>query len=78
MLSFYEFQLVVLVSLCFTFLLFERYALRKQSKHQAGAADTTFGSSISSKLMRQYLVVYAIVMGKHVWCMFQTYSNPPG
>ncbi|KAI0717058.1 DUF791-domain-containing protein [Earliella scabrosa] len=62
--NFYEWQLIVLVATCTALLVIEKYILRRKdaSTHEtspeAGAPD-----AIVSRLSRQYLCVYAIVMG---------------
>ncbi|GBE88863.1 hypothetical protein BKA93DRAFT_497710 [Sparassis latifolia] len=69
MLSFYEFQLVGLVSFCLLFLLVEKQLSRwRQSKQKGdftaeGAASSSPSGNVLAKLTRQYLTVYAIVMG---------------
>ncbi|KAF9234451.1 hypothetical protein BU15DRAFT_89981 [Melanogaster broomeanus] len=73
MVTFYELQLVLLVTSCLVFLLLERHA---SSRKRAAAAETkeyhidrleNGGSTVPvnalATLTRQYLVVYAIVMG---------------
>ena len=63
--NFYEWQLIVLVATCTALLAIEKYILRRKdaSTHEtspeAGAPDV-----IVSRLSRQYLCVYAIVMGE--------------
>ena len=61
MLSFYELQLAFLACLCALWLFFD---------HRLGKADNTKDAAVSRangnarpRLMRQYLIVYAIVMG---------------
>jgi hypothetical protein len=73
-LGFYEFQLLILVSVCTVSIGVERH-LNKKTKHQLtvksspderledGVAASAAGSSGLPSLMRKYLVVYAIVMG---------------
>ncbi|KAF8434738.1 hypothetical protein L210DRAFT_3410085 [Boletus edulis BED1] len=73
MTSFYELQLILLVSSCLVFLLLERYAASRKRAAATSAKDSHAdrlenGGSIVpvnalAKLTRQYLLVYAIVMG---------------
>lgn len=72
--TFYELQLILLVSSCLVFLLLERYASSR--KRAAAAKDyhadhlenggSTVPVSALAKLTKQYLLVYAIVMGELV------------
>ncbi|PCH34970.1 DUF791-domain-containing protein [Wolfiporia cocos MD-104 SS10] len=68
-LSFYELQLICLIAFCLFFLLVERQLSRGRQSNvkapQHGERDTSpaAGGSVLSKLTRQYLTVYAIVMG---------------
>ncbi|EIW78301.1 DUF791-domain-containing protein [Coniophora puteana RWD-64-598 SS2] len=71
MADFYELQLILLVISCIAFLLFERYVSRKKqqlrkdnypAERLENGGNTTPYSALA-KLTRQYLVVYAIVMG---------------
>lgn len=74
--SFYELQLVCLVLVCAVFLLVDRQ-LSKRRRHSdvkaqhdhhlnigAGPGAAAAAGTILSKLTRQYLTVYAIVMGE--------------
>ncbi|KAG1763695.1 hypothetical protein EDD22DRAFT_1042779 [Suillus occidentalis] len=71
MVGFYELQLILLVSLCLIFLLLERHvSRRKESKekdlHSAERLENgepTASHNSLATLTRQYLIVYAIVMG---------------
>lgn len=73
MVGFYEFQLIILVSLCFIFLLVERHVsrrkeLKEKDLHTAERledGEPTTSNNFLSTLTRQYLTVYAIVMGMH-------------
>lgn len=81
--SFYELQLVYLVLVCAFFLFLDRQLSRRRrhSEHKSkpqqdisllgdGVTNVTAGMGTAvSKLTRQYLTVYAIVMGEplHVW-----------
>ncbi|OBZ67712.1 Molybdate-anion transporter, partial [Grifola frondosa] len=62
MLPFYELQLAFLASFCVLFLLVERRLSRKSRSQNADAS--TVPSGVVSTLTRQYLIVYAIVMGE--------------
>ncbi|KAI0918321.1 hypothetical protein AcW1_009765 [Taiwanofungus camphoratus] len=67
--AFYELQLIYFTTFCVVFLLVERQlSSRKQSKIPNGdlaapAAASSGSGNVLSKLTRQYLIVYAIVMG---------------
>ena len=61
-LPFYEFQLVCLVALCLFFILVERQ-LSPRRKEGVRLHDEHAPTSALHKLSRQYLSVYAIVMG---------------
>jgi hypothetical protein len=73
MVGFYELQLIVLVSLCLIFILLERHvSRRKESKekdlHTAERLENgepTASHNSLATLTRQYLIVYAIVMGMY-------------
>ncbi|KAH7928573.1 DUF791-domain-containing protein [Leucogyrophana mollusca] len=69
MVAFYELQLIILVSSCFVFLFLERHVSRKRAAakehHPVERLENGNVPPLSSlaTLTRQYLVVYAIVMG---------------
>ena len=73
MVVFYELQLILLVSSCLVFLLLEHHASSRKRAAAASAKDyhadrlETGGNTIPvnalASLTRQYLLVYAIVMG---------------
>lgn len=62
-LSFYEFQLVCLVALCLFFMLVERQLSPKRKEGVRLHDDLHAPAPALHKLSRQYLTVYAIVMG---------------
>ena len=59
--EFYELHLIILSIVCFLSLLADRYS--KSNRKQRDAVDERQGSGSLATLTRQYLVVYAIVMG---------------
>jgi len=68
--GFYETQLVVLVAVCFLSLLVDRSISQKRKRqltqrslHEHLEGGTHGQPSAVGKLARQYLVVYAVVMG---------------
>ncbi|KAH7909156.1 hypothetical protein BJ138DRAFT_1155970 [Hygrophoropsis aurantiaca] len=70
MVAFYELQLILLVSACLVFLFIERHVSQKRTaaakeQHSADRLENGSVAPLSSlaTLTRQYLVVYAIVMG---------------
>ncbi|KAG2156927.1 uncharacterized protein EDB93DRAFT_1221426 [Suillus bovinus] len=71
MVGFYELQLILLVFLCLIFLLLERHIsrrkeLKEKDLHTAERLENgepTASHSFLATLTRQYLIVYAIVMG---------------
>lgn len=74
MVAFYELQLILLVSSCLVFLVLERHASSRKRAAAATAKDyhadrlenggCTAPVNALAKLSRQYLLVYAIVMGE--------------
>lgn len=80
MLSFYQWQLVVLGSACVLLLSLEKYALRKTTAELEAESNAT--PAIVSRLSRRYLCVYAIVMGERVQRRCRTvidrHSTPTG
>lgn len=75
--AFYELQLIYFTTFCVVFLLVERQlSSRKQSKIPNGdlaapAAASSGSGNVLSKLTRQYLIVYAIVMGESQICLLR-------
>lgn len=77
MATFFEIQLLILIGLCGIALLFERYALKSESRNNASESgqtkdqdDETHLSGLSAaahSLGLTYLVVYAIVMGEKLF-----------
>ncbi|KAG0699543.1 hypothetical protein DFH29DRAFT_936099 [Suillus ampliporus] len=70
MVGFYELQLILLISLCLIFLFLERHVSRRKEKekdlHTAERLENGEGAvshNSLATLTRQYLIVYAIVMG---------------
>ncbi|KZT07017.1 DUF791-domain-containing protein [Laetiporus sulphureus 93-53] len=72
--SFYELQLICLVSFCLVSLLVERHLSKRRANpkaeleeedghHVTSTAATSGSGHVLSTLTRQYLIVYAIVMG---------------
>jgi hypothetical protein len=74
MVQFYELQLVLLTGLCLFFLTVEHYASknRKPKHKELTGAHLESGSNPNAfaALTRQYLVVYAIVMGESKLFLF--------
>lgn len=74
MVGFYELQLILLVSLCLIFLLLERHVSRRKelkekdlhSAERLENGEPTASHNSVAALTRQYLIVYAIVMGMHL------------
>lgn len=74
MVAFYELQLILLVTSCLVFLLLERHASSRKRAAAASGRDyhadrlenggNTVPVNALTKLTRQYLLVYAIVMGE--------------
>jgi hypothetical protein len=60
---FYEVQLILLATLCVLFLLYERWAALRRSSDTDDAKGGPLENSPVSSLAKQYLIVYAIVMG---------------
>ena len=72
MIGFYELQLVLLVSSCLILLFLERHVSRRKDKEkdlhaverlENGEPTPTRSLNSVAALTKQYLVVYAIVMG---------------
>ena len=60
---FYELQLILFAVACLIWLLLDRQLSSKRpSEHGASASGGTFAAM--SRLAKQYLIVYAIVMGE--------------
>lgn len=60
--DFYEAQLLRLTVVCIVSLVVENY-VNKRKRGPDSRENTKLGGSSTATLMRQYLVVYAIVMG---------------
>lgn len=61
MLPFYETQLITLVIVCAIWIFVDH---RLNRKPKDGDQTPSFSDTARSKLMRQYLIVFAIVMGQ--------------
>lgn len=62
MAPYYELQLTILTAFCVISLLLERYVSNRRKEHQTDAGHGATSAAVAA-LTKQYLIVYAIVMG---------------
>lgn len=68
--TFYELQLIIFVGVCAIWLLIDNRLSKSRSPRESisGAGQAVW------RLTRQYLIVYAIVMGESYYTFSRTYS----